>query len=535
LQHVEQRPVKNEKYFKFKESSYFSYKIKVKRKRSILLLNANSSVCGRHICGRQRWMMRENDIVDEIIEMGRKRGTLMADEINEMLSTEFYAPEEVEEVLDLLQDMGVKVTDTDETAILGEELIEEGEDGEYEKSEDLVQAYFHSMGDIKVLTRAEEIELAKKLEEGKGIIRQMVSTMPLYREIEAELEAEREEEEDAVTAAEEKDDEAVERTLKRLDALTGRMEEAEKRIARYGTMKDLRSLLREKKKRGVNPVKIAALAKAVQAEFREIESEVGIGIEELRVRWDRIVKARALATEAKNELTTRNLRLVINIAKNYIGRGLSLLDLVQEGNIGLMRAVDKFKYEKGFKFSTYATWWIRQAITRALIDQTKTIRVPVHMMEFYNKVTKASRDLTQQLGRDPGNEEIAQSLGVTGKKVEEVFRAIQDPIPLQTLVGEEDTELEDFIGDTNTPSPYTDAEKNDLTEKILRVLDTLSPKEVAVIRMRFGIGVDRDHTLEEVGKYLSLTRERVRQIEAKALRKLKHSSRQKALRILTAA
>ncbi|MDH4233451.1 MAG: sigma-70 family RNA polymerase sigma factor, partial [Nitrospirota bacterium] len=451
--------------------------------------------------------------------------------------------------MDLLQDMGVKVTDAEEGAVSEEEVAEEEEVGEYEKTEDLVQAYFHSMGDISILTKDEETELAKRLEEGKEIIRGIVVELPLYKKVEATLAIQEEdvsgESEEAVAAAEEeenpeeeeeeKPDEALNTSLKILDNLMKKVEVADRKIGRHGSLKDLKRLIAEKKKKEVNPTKLAVLAKEVQTEYKRVEAEVGIKIEDIKEKWDRITRARSLVTEAKNELITRNLRLVVNIAKNYVGRGLPLLDLIQEGNIGLMKAVDKFKYEKGFKFSTYATWWIRQAITRALIDQTKTIRVPVHMMEFYNRVTKATRELTQTLGREPSNEEIAKKLGVPTRKVEEVFRAIQDPIALQTPVGDEDTELEDFIGDKNSPSPYSDAERNEISDQILMILRTLTPKEEKVIRMRFGIGVDRDHTLEEVGRHLSITRERVRQIEAKALRKLKHPSRLRALKVLTTA
>ena len=486
--------------------------------------------------------MKERDIFEEIIDIGKRRGVLTYDEINDALPSEFFSPDELEDLMDLLQDMGVKVTDSEEGVVSEEEVHEEEEVGEYEKTEDLVQAYFHSMGDISILTKDEETELAKRLEEGKEIIKLIVVELPLYKKVEETLalpeevpEEVEEEVEEENTEEEEKPDEALATSLKILDNLMKKIELADRKIGRHGSLKDLKKLIGEKKKKDVNPTKLAVLAKEVQTEYKRVEAEVGIKIDEIKTKWDRITRARALVTEAKNELITRNLRLVVNIAKNYVGRGLPLLDLIQEGNIGLMKAVDKFKYEKGFKFSTYATWWIRQAITRALIDQTKTIRVPVHMMEFYNRVTKATRELTQSLGREPSNEEIGKKLGVPTRKVEEVFRAIQDPIALQTPVGDEDTELDDFIGDKNSPSPYSDAERNEISDQILMILKTLTPKEEKVIRMRFGIGVDRDHTLEEVGRHLSITRERVRQIEAKALRKLKHPSRLRALKVLTTA
>ncbi len=476
--------------------------------------------------------MLEKDVFDEIIDIGKRRGVLTYDEINEALPPEFFTPDEIEDLMDLLQDMGVKVVDVEEPLPMELEEIEKEKFEDYEKTEDLVQAYFHSMGNISILTRAEEVELAKKLEEGKGIIREILQHLPLTRRVEEGFNTSEE-----PLDEEERIEETTMRVLNKIKMLIGEVKTLNERLAPYGgSLKSLRKLIRkEESKKRIRVKRVISmenLVREIQKAFRRIEAEAGVKIDKLVEIWDRIQKMQAFVEEAKNELIIRNLRLVVNIAKNYVGRGLPLLDLIQEGNIGLMKAVDKFKYEKGFKFSTYATWWIRQAITRALIDQTKTIRVPVHMMEFYNRVTKASRELTQVLGREPTGEEIAQKLNVPPKKVEEVFRAIQDPIALQTPIGDEDTELEDFIGDKNSPSPYSDTEKKETSEYIQKVLGTLTPKEERVLKMRFGIGVDRDHTLEEVGRHLSITRERVRQIEAKALRKLKHPSRLKALRML---
>lgn len=477
--------------------------------------------------------MIERDIFDEIIDLGKRRGTLTYDEINDAFPPEFVSPGELSDFMDLLQDIGVEVIDNKELCTDDEEGLEEEEEEEeeeHEKTEDLVQAYFHSLGNISILTRDEEVELAKRLEEGKEIIKGIVTALPLYKIIEASLDGKNE---DYLNNAEEdKTDQVFEMSLKALDNLMTKIEIADRKIARHGTLKDLKKLIHEKKKKNIEPIQLNAIAKEIQNEYKQVESEVGVKIDELKSKWDRITKARILVNEAKNELITRNLRLVVNVAKNYIGRGLSFLDLIQEGNIGLMKATDKFDYKKGFKFSTYATWWIRQGTTRALIDHTKTIRVPVHGMEFYNKVSKASRELIYQSGREPSKEEIAERLGVPIKKVEDIFRVIQDPIALQTPIGDEGTTIEDFISDKNSPTPYSDTEKNNVTKHILKVLNTLTPREDKVIRMRFGIGFDKDHTLEEVGGQFSITRERVRQIEAKALRKLKRPNRLSALKVL---
>ncbi len=486
-----------------------------------------------------------NNSLVNLIDIGKEKGFLTYDEINDALPKDSFSVEEMDSFLETLGEMDIEVVDaTEKMSQTENNVAAKVETLEVERVEDPVRIYMREMGAVSLLKREDEIVLAMRIEEAREELKRLTLTSPFaIREvlrIAHRIKDEKASLRDLLEEVEEVglDESYTENILAKIERLKRRkprgayallrelnlssnvISRIVKRIARLE-----RLLEREERKKGPRKSQLA------KARIRRVMRRLGMKRAQLKELAREVKVHDYNMWEAKQRLIEANLRLVVSIAKRYVNLGLKFSDLIQEGNIGLMKAVDKFDYKKGYKFSTYATWWIRQAITRSIADHGRTIRIPVHMIETINRLLHSSRQLLKELGREPNPEEIAEAMDIPIAKVRRILRLMKQTLSLETPVGDdEESSLGDFIQDEKSPSPADTAVDTDLSLQTGNVLGSLTPREEKVLRMRFGIGERQDYTLEEVGKVLGVTRERVRQIEAKAIRRLRHPTRAKLLK-----